>query len=76
MNLLPICRVFFIRSTLNVNYFTSLDQNSNNQLLNPNGFDPTQPSDELTDKRLTYSHGFFIGIQYNLPSRTERGKHD
>jgi len=61
-------------STLNVNYHKSLDQNSNNSTLNPNGFDPTKPSDELTDKRLAYSHGFSIGLQYNLPSREERSK--
>lgn len=61
-------------STLNVNYYRSLDEESNNALLNPDGFDPTRPTDELTDKRLTYSHGFFVGIQYNLPSRGERGK--
>lgn len=66
----------FLASTLNVNYHTSLDQNSNNQSLNPAGFDPGKPGDELTDKRLTYSHGFFIGIQYNLPGRAERGKRD
>jgi hypothetical protein len=63
-----------LASTLNVLYHQSLDGSSNNSTLNPDGFDPTKPSDILTDKRLAYAHGFFIGIQYNLPGRIERGK--
>lgn len=59
-------------STLNTNYFQSLNQDSNNSELNPDGFDPTQPTDELTDKRLTYSHGIFVGIQYNIPQRSKK----
>ena len=54
-----------------VNYHEKLDENSNNEKTNPNGIDPTKPSDRLGLRRSTFAASFNISVQFNL-----KGKRD
>lgn len=60
-----------LRWLYEVNYHYKLDENSNNEKTNPDGIDPTKPSDRLGLRRSTFAASLNVSVQFNL-----KGKRD
>lgn len=56
----------------NVNYEYELDENSNNEITNPNGIDPTKPSDRLVLRRSSMDASFNLSIQFNFAGKKNK----
>ncbi|MEZ5009035.1 MAG: hypothetical protein R2753_12865 [Chitinophagales bacterium] len=56
----------------NVNYEYSIDENSNNDVTNPNGIDPTKPTDRLALRRSTFDVSFNVSVQFNFKGKKNK----
>lgn len=55
-----------------VNYHYELNENSNNAKTNPNGVDPTLPSDRLGLRRSTFATSINVGVQINFKGKKDK----
>ncbi|MBP9135876.1 MAG: hypothetical protein KBF31_02625 [Chitinophagales bacterium] len=56
----------------NVNYEYELDENSNNEITNPNGIDPTKAADRLVLRRSSMDASFNISLQFNFAGKKNK----
>ncbi|MCB0502514.1 MAG: hypothetical protein KDD32_07510 [Bacteroidetes bacterium] len=56
----------------NVNYEYSLDENSNNEVTNPNGVNPLKPTDRLALRRSSFDVSFNVSVQFNFKGKKNK----